>query len=201
MSDVGLPDSTAYALLAFLIAIPVVTFIAAFLIGSIPFGYLIGRFFYHIDIRKQGSGNIGAMNALRTMGRSGAAAVLLLDALKGFAPALFALVFFKGIWTKRAGPQANRYSHRSLRPGRCSVTVSPPGCGSRAAKVLPRRSARFSRSVGRPVSSRWPVGSSERRSHATRRSARFSAACSPPRRSGLLPVRCPKRRTGYSRCC
>jgi len=60
--------------------------IAAFLFGSIPFGYLIGRFFYHIDIRAQGSGNIGAMNALRTMGKPGAIAVLLLDALKGFLP-------------------------------------------------------------------------------------------------------------------
>ncbi|MGC1380545.1 MAG: glycerol-3-phosphate 1-O-acyltransferase PlsY [Candidatus Baltobacteraceae bacterium] len=96
MSDVGLPESTAYALLAILIAIPIVTFVLAFAIGSIPFGYLIGRFFYRIDIRKQGSGNIGAMNALRTMGKTGAAAVLLLDALKGFAPTMFALVFFKG---------------------------------------------------------------------------------------------------------
>ena len=38
--------------------------IAAFLIGSIPFGYLIGRTFYGTDLRAQGSGNIGAMNAL-----------------------------------------------------------------------------------------------------------------------------------------
>ncbi|HKU81119.1 MAG TPA: glycerol-3-phosphate 1-O-acyltransferase PlsY [Candidatus Tumulicola sp.] len=60
--------------------------VVAFLIGSIPFGYLIGRFFYRIDIRAQGSGNIGAMNALRTIGKRGGAAVLLLDALKGFVP-------------------------------------------------------------------------------------------------------------------
>jgi glycerol-3-phosphate acyltransferase PlsY len=78
------------------IAIPIAAFAGAFLIGSIPFGYLIGRFFYHTDIRKQGSGNIGAMNALRTLGKGGAAAVLVLDALKGFAPTLWALVFFRG---------------------------------------------------------------------------------------------------------
>ncbi len=60
--------------------------LGAFLIGSIPFGYLIGRAFYGTDIRTQGSGNIGAMNALRTLGKPGAAAVLLLDAAKGFAP-------------------------------------------------------------------------------------------------------------------
>ena len=64
--------------------------VAAFLIGSIPFGYLIGRFFYRTDIRSEGSGNIGAMNALRTLGKGGGAAVLLLDALKGFFPVLFA---------------------------------------------------------------------------------------------------------------
>lgn len=57
--------------------------IGSFLIGSIPFGYLIGRFAYRTDIRKHGSGNIGAMNALRTLGAKGAVAVLLLDAAKG----------------------------------------------------------------------------------------------------------------------
>ncbi len=62
--------------------------VGAFFIGSIPFGYLIGRFFYRIDIRKAGSGNIGAMNALRTLGKTGAIAVLLLDALKGALPVL-----------------------------------------------------------------------------------------------------------------
>lgn len=60
--------------------------VASFLIGSIPFGYLIGRFFYRTDLRKSGSGNIGAMNALRTLGKGGAIAVLLLDAAKGFLP-------------------------------------------------------------------------------------------------------------------
>jgi acyl phosphate:glycerol-3-phosphate acyltransferase len=70
-------------------------FLCAFLIGSIPFGYVIGRIFYRVDIRKQGSGNIGAMNALRTLGTTGAAAVLLLDALKGFAPTFAAVEFFR----------------------------------------------------------------------------------------------------------
>ncbi len=73
--------------------------LAAFLIGSIPFGYLIGRAFYGLDIRKQGSGNIGAMNALRTMGKGGAIAVLLLDALKGFAPAFIVMTRLHGTLT------------------------------------------------------------------------------------------------------
>ncbi len=67
------------------------TAIGSFLIGSIPFGYLIGRFFYRRDLRKSGSGNIGAMNALRTLGKTGAVAVLILDALKGAVPVVIAL--------------------------------------------------------------------------------------------------------------
>lgn len=93
MSDVGIPESTAYALLAMTIVLFAGTFVVAFLIGSIPFGYIIGRLFYHTDIRTQGSGNIGAMNALRTLGKGGAIAVLLLDALKGFLPTYFWLYF------------------------------------------------------------------------------------------------------------
>ena len=91
-----LPDATDRALTIMMVAIPVAAFAGAFLVGSIPFGYIIGRVFYRTDIRKQGSGNIGAMNALRTLGSAGAVAVLLLDALKGFAPTIWALLFFNG---------------------------------------------------------------------------------------------------------
>jgi glycerol-3-phosphate acyltransferase PlsY len=94
--DVGIPESTAIGMLVLLIAIVIGIFIAAYLIGSIPFGYLVGRLFFHTDIRKQGSGNIGAMNAMRALGTRGAAVVLLLDALKGFVPTLWALGAFNG---------------------------------------------------------------------------------------------------------
>lgn len=67
-----------------------------FLIGSVPFGFLIGKAFYRIDIRQSGSGNIGAANALRTMGKPGAAVVLLLDAAKGFAPAFVVVHLLHG---------------------------------------------------------------------------------------------------------
>jgi acyl phosphate:glycerol-3-phosphate acyltransferase len=69
--------------------------VCAFLIGSIPSGYVIGRVFYRVDIRRSGSGNIGAMNALRTLGRTGAAVVLILDALKGFLPTVVAVAVFR----------------------------------------------------------------------------------------------------------
>jgi glycerol-3-phosphate acyltransferase PlsY len=57
--------------------------IAAFLLGSIPVGYLLVRLFRHQDIRAVGSGNIGATNVLRTGGKGLAAATFLLDVLKG----------------------------------------------------------------------------------------------------------------------
>jgi glycerol-3-phosphate acyltransferase PlsY len=62
-----------------------------FAIGSLPFGVIVGRVFYRTDIRASGSGNIGAANALRTFGKGGGAAVLLLDVLKGFLPTAFGL--------------------------------------------------------------------------------------------------------------
>lgn len=67
------------------------TIVVSFAVGSIPFGYLVGYFWYRKDIREHGSGNIGAMNALRSLGKKGAAAVLVLDAAKGFLPAFFVL--------------------------------------------------------------------------------------------------------------
>ncbi len=60
----------------------------AFLLGSIPFGLIVGRVFFKTDIRGSGSGNIGAANAARTFGRAGGIAVLLLDMAKGLAAVL-----------------------------------------------------------------------------------------------------------------
>ena len=60
--------------------------LGSFIVGSIPFGVIVGRLFYKSDIRGAGSGNIGAANALRTYGRGAGAAVLVLDALKGAFP-------------------------------------------------------------------------------------------------------------------
>ncbi len=57
--------------------------IAAFLLGSIPTGYLVARA-RGVDIRKHGSGNIGATNVFRTLGKPLGIFVFLVDALKGF---------------------------------------------------------------------------------------------------------------------
>ena len=59
-----------------------------YLIGSIPFGVVVVRLFRGEDIRKQGSGNIGASNVWRAYGRWLGVPVALLDVAKGFVPAL-----------------------------------------------------------------------------------------------------------------
>jgi glycerol-3-phosphate acyltransferase PlsY len=56
----------------------------AYLLGAIPFGYLLVRWKTGSDVRSKGSGNIGATNVMRTTGRSAGIATLLLDIAKGY---------------------------------------------------------------------------------------------------------------------
>src|SRR5215472_14587490 len=58
--------------------------VIAYLLGSIPFGYLLVRIFRGQDIRQSGSGNIGATNVVRSGAKGLGIATLVLDALKGF---------------------------------------------------------------------------------------------------------------------
>lgn len=62
---------------------PLVALVIAFVVGGIPFGYLLVRWKTGEDVRAKGSGNIGATNVLRTTGRAIAVATLLLDIGKG----------------------------------------------------------------------------------------------------------------------
>jgi glycerol-3-phosphate acyltransferase PlsY len=64
--------------------IPVLVLLTAYLIGGIPFGYILVKLSTGLDVRSMGSGNIGATNVLRTSGRGIAIATLLLDMGKGF---------------------------------------------------------------------------------------------------------------------
>ena len=57
--------------------------LVAYLLGSIPTGYLVGRLLKGIDIREHGSGSTGATNVLRTLGKGPGLLVLLIDMLKG----------------------------------------------------------------------------------------------------------------------
>ncbi len=66
--------------------------VGSFLIGGIPFGYLVGRYVLRDDIRNHGSGNIGATNVGRVLGWNWGGLVLFLDALKGLLPTGLTLV-------------------------------------------------------------------------------------------------------------
>ena len=64
----------------------VIACVVAYLVGGIPFGYIVGRIVGGIDIRSHGSGNIGASNVFRVLGAKWGLAVLVPDALKGWLP-------------------------------------------------------------------------------------------------------------------
>jgi len=80
--------------------------VASYLLGSIPFGYLLVRIFRGEDVRQSGSGNIGATNVSRKSPLLGVL-TLILDALKGYAAVMLALFY-----SRSAG--GNSYSLMSL---------------------------------------------------------------------------------------
>jgi len=69
-------------------------FIIIFLIGSIPFGLIISRYWLKLDIRNEGSGNIGMTNVMRVGGKWPGILTFLLDFVKGAFAVLFAKIFF-----------------------------------------------------------------------------------------------------------
>jgi acyl phosphate:glycerol-3-phosphate acyltransferase len=72
----------------------IVLFALAYLFGSIPFGLVVGKLFYHVDVRQHGSGNVGTTNVFRVLGVKAGIAVLICDMLKGYIPAVIAAHFF-----------------------------------------------------------------------------------------------------------
>lgn len=72
-------------------------FIAAYLLGSIPSGLIVGKAFYGIDIREHGSGNLGGTNTFRTLGKKAGFIVTIADILKGTLAALLPFFFDLGI--------------------------------------------------------------------------------------------------------
>lgn len=58
--------------------------IGAYLLGSMPFSVWIGKLFYNVDVREEGSGNAGATNTFRVLGWKAGVPVMLLDVLKGW---------------------------------------------------------------------------------------------------------------------
>ena len=68
----------------------VVLLVSAYLLGSVPSGYLVGRS-TGVDVRKFGSGNIGATNVARAMGKRQGVFTLIADATKGFVPVIIGI--------------------------------------------------------------------------------------------------------------
>lgn len=66
--------------------------VGAYLLGSIPTAVWIGKIFYGIDVRDHGSGNAGATNTFRTLGKKAGIPVLIIDVLKGFAAVKLSLL-------------------------------------------------------------------------------------------------------------
>lgn len=72
----------------------VLLFVLAYLAGSIPFGLVVGKVFYGVDVRQHGSGNVGTTNVFRVLGKKAGVAVLICDMLKGYIPAALAAALF-----------------------------------------------------------------------------------------------------------
>jgi glycerol-3-phosphate acyltransferase PlsY len=81
--------------------------VASYLLGSVPFSYLVAKGWGVADVRKVGSGNVGATNVMRAAGRTAGLIALLLDAGKGAAAALMAdRLTGDPLWTALAGSTA-----------------------------------------------------------------------------------------------
>lgn len=87
--------------------LPIGLIVVAYAIGSIPFSFLVVKLFTGADVRRHGSGNVGATNVARTAGRLPGILALLLDLAKGFAAvALARAVVAQPGWPFEAGPLA-----------------------------------------------------------------------------------------------
>jgi len=83
--------------------------VGAYLLGSIPTGYLLVRIFRKQDVRSMGSGNIGATNVMRSGGKALGALTFLLDVLKGAAA-----VYFGGVLGTSLAPSISLHSMQAL---------------------------------------------------------------------------------------
>lgn len=81
-----------------------VAVLGSYLLGSIPFGYLVGKI-GGIDIRKIGSGNIGATNVVRVLGKRYGYPVFVLDFLKGFGAVKISISIATDAWPEWGSPE------------------------------------------------------------------------------------------------
>lgn len=106
-------------------------FAVCFLLGSVPWGFVVSKVFYHKDIRKEGSGNIGTTNAMRSMGKAGGSAVFVLDFGKGLLSGFLATVAAPHVQAAMAVEAARAGSF-----GGVVVATTTPGAESALALCL-----------------------------------------------------------------
>ena len=177
MSDIGLSNSVAYGLLAILIAIPIAAFIGAFLIGSIPFGYLIGRFFLHrysrARLRQYRRDERLAYARQRRRGRGAAA-----RRAQGFVPTAWALFFFRGHLDLENFPPSEQILAAIVAAGAVLGHCFSPWLRFRGGKGV-------ATSFGALFALSWPAGLSRSRLALGRGVTRYSSVGSMP---GSVPA-------------
>ena len=92
-ADLACPSGLSIFVMAMLTLTNFLAIILAYLIGSIPSAVWIGKFFYQVDVREHGSGNSGATNTFRVLGKRAGLPVLIIDMLKGWGSVNLAYLF------------------------------------------------------------------------------------------------------------
>ena len=110
--------------------ITVLAIIVAYLLGSIPTAVWVGKHFYKIDVRDYGSGNAGATNTFRVLGKKAGIPVLLIDVLKGWLAVMLVQVFTE------PGQNTDELFHLQLRLGAAALIghIFPIWAGFRGGK-------------------------------------------------------------------
>lgn len=108
-----------------------ISILLAYLLGSIPTAVWIGKRFYGIDVREHGSGNAGATNTFRVLGKQAGIPVLLIDVLKGFLAVKLAWIF-----SEDANAHGDAFFHLQLRLGAAALAghIFPVFAGFRGGK-------------------------------------------------------------------
>jgi glycerol-3-phosphate acyltransferase PlsY len=78
-----------------MITLGIVLLVFSYLLGSIPTSVWIGKAFYNLDVREHGSGNAGATNTFRVLGKTAGIPVLIIDVLKGWVSVMLAVWFLE----------------------------------------------------------------------------------------------------------
>ena len=85
--------------------------LGGYLIGAIPFAFVIGKLFYHIDVRQHGSGNLGGSNTGRVLGAKAGVAVMTLDLLKVTLVVFMAAKYCTHSWAVAWGAMSAALGH------------------------------------------------------------------------------------------